>query len=93
MMTEKQSIETAAKVDQMVRDRLGSAYEVFYKDGDFYISAPLDESEAESTECPTCAYIMPATECADEDELYRNAMHASAEVDAVISYLEREGLR
>ena len=93
MMTQKQSIEAAAKVDQMVRDRLGSAYEVFYEDGDFYISAPLDEDEAESTDCKTCIYIMPATECADEDELYANAVDASADVDKIISELEREGLR
>lgn len=92
-MTNEQSIETIAKVDQMVRDRIGSAYEVFAKDGDIYISAPLDEDESESTECPTCVYVMTVEDCADEDELYQNALHASADVDRLISALEREGLR
>lgn len=92
-MTNEQSIETIAKVDQMVCDRIGNRYEVFAKDGDIYISAPMDESEAESTECPTCVYVMPLAECADEDELYQNAPHASDKVDAIISHLEREGLR
>lgn len=92
-MTNEQSVKTIAKVDQMVRDRIGNAYEVFAKDGDIYISAPLDEDESESTECPTCVFIMAVAECADEYELYLNALHASADVDRLISALEREGLR
>lgn len=90
-----QSIRAAEKVDQRIRERLGSAYEVFYEstDGNFYINAPLDEDEAENTECPTCFLIMAAEDCRDEDELYLNALHASADVGQLISALEREGLR
>lgn len=36
---------------------------------------------------------MSAEDCYDADELYQNALHASADVDEIVSALEREGLR
>lgn len=75
-------------VDAMVRDRIGNAYEVFERDGSYYINAPLYEDESCSIDSPTCAYIMDSCDCAGNDELYINALHASEECDRLISIRE-----
>lgn len=90
-MTDYESI--ARRVDQGIRDRLGNIYEVFYDDAAeaFYVSAPRDADEGESTECPTCALIMEADGTVTEEELYTNALVASEETDRLIAALREDG--
>lgn len=90
-MTDYESI--ARNVDSKIRDRLGNAYEVFYDDYSeaFYVSAPRDADESDSTECPTCALIMGADESVTEEELYANALVASEETDRLIAALREDG--
>lgn len=90
-MTDYESI--ARNVDSAIRDRLGSAYEVFYDASTeaFYVSAPRDADESESTECPTCALVMEADGSVTEEELYANALVASEETDRLIAALREDG--
>lgn len=81
----------AAAADQMIRDRLGDAYEVFYFDGAYYTSAPIDEDESESTDCPTCVFTAYASFIDDAEELYSSALGASEEVDKLMVKREEEG--
>lgn len=89
-MTDYESI--ARRVDQDIRDRLGNIYEVFYDSATeaFYVSAPRDADEGESTECPTCALIMEADGTVTEEELYANALVASEETDRLIAALRED---
>ena len=87
------TIKDIQNVDQRVRDRIGNAYEVFVHEGSIFVNAPVDDSEVESVYSPTCVYVNEVGFFADEEELYKDCVFATAEVDRLISELERAGER
>ena len=59
-----------SKLDSEIRRTMGPAFEVFESEGDLYLNAPMDASEAESTDAPCCVLV-----CANDADLtYHDAL-------------------